>query len=95
MPVIYCPPPTPLTTPIPTPHPSAYICREERRTDGALFRVIPRQTLFEWLFNVKRDKCSGVGGALEAKKSRSLFLPLCALHINRRERRSHMGALVC
>lgn len=47
----------------------------QRGTDGALCRMIPQQTLFEWLFNVKCDKCLG-GSAIEAEKSKSLFLLL-------------------
>lgn len=69
----------------------------KRCTDGALCRMIPQQTLFEWLFNVKCDKCLG-GTVLEAKKSRSLFL-LHVLWISIKKRalepHIHVGKIVC
>lgn len=48
--------------------------------------MIPQQTLFEWLFNVKCDKCLGGESGTRAQKSSSLFLllVLCIL-IKRKE----------
>lgn len=62
---------------------------EQRGTDGALCGMIPQQTLSEWLFNVKCNKCLG-GSAIEAEKCNSLFLllVLCIL-IKKGALRSH------
>lgn len=73
----------------------AFLCLHRQRkdgqrgTDGALCRMIPQQTLSDWLFNVKCNKCLG-GCAIEAEKCKSLFLllVLCIL-IKKGALRSH------
>lgn len=55
----------------------------QRGTDGALCRMIPQQTLFEWLFNVKCDKCLEWGWGLDRGREKQEFVSAtCALHIN-------------
>lgn len=46
-----------------------------------LCKMIPQQTLFEWLFNVKCDKCLGVERSRGGEKQ-EFVSATCALHIN-------------
>lgn len=43
--------------------------------------MIPQQTLFEWLFNVKCDKCLG-GERNSGGEKQEFVSATCALHIN-------------
>lgn len=44
--------------------------------------MIPQQTLFEWLFNVKCDKCIGEGGRNRGGEKQEFVSATCAVHIN-------------